>query len=62
MLAQVGRLLAEAEVNIGALALGRTEKGAMALTVISVDEPVPAAVLHEMNLLEGVAGVRQLWV
>lgn len=60
MLAQVGRLLAEAEVNIGALALGRTEKGAMALTVISVDEPVPATVLHEMTLLEGIEAVRQL--
>ena len=58
MLAAVGALLAEAGLNIGALALGRMGKGAMALTAISVDEPVTAEVRAQIAGLEGVEDVR----
>ncbi len=57
MLATVGGLLAEAGINIGALALGRTGPGAVALTAISVDEPVPEDVLRGIAALEGVEDV-----
>lgn len=57
MLASVGAILAEAGINIGALALGRAEKGSMALTAISVDEEIPESVLEEIGAVEGVERV-----
>ncbi|GIV59251.1 phosphoglycerate dehydrogenase [Rhodocaloribacter litoris] len=62
MLASVGGALAEAGINIGALALGRTGKGAMALTAISVDEAVPPEVLRRIAALEGVEDVHLIYV
>ncbi len=62
MLAAVGGLLADAGINIGALSLGRTGKGATALTAISVDEAVPAPVLKQIGALEGVQDVHLISV
>lgn len=58
MLAAVGSVLADNSINIGALALGRTGKGSMALTAISVDEDIPEAVLKQIEGVEGVESVR----
>ena len=58
MLARVGGILADADVNIGALALGREARGEMALTAISVDDPVPEAVQRSIANVKGVTGVR----
>ena len=58
MLATVGELLASANINIGALALGRRARGEMALTAVSVDDPVPTTVLDDISALDGVEGVR----
>lgn len=58
MLASVGSTLAETGINIGALALGRAGKGAMALTAISVDEQIPGDVLDRIAGLEGIESVR----
>jgi D-3-phosphoglycerate dehydrogenase len=58
MLAAVGGILADANLNIGALALGRTGRGAQALTAVSVDEDIPPAVLRQISALEGVESVR----
>lgn len=58
MLATVGGILAKADINIGALALGRTGRGAMALTAISLDEALPGVIVQEIAQLEGVEGVR----
>lgn len=58
MLATVGGLLADVGVNIGALALGRSARGAVALTAISVDEPVQEETLQAIRDLDGVTGVR----
>jgi len=60
MLATVGKLLANANVNIGALALGRKARGEMALTAVSVDDDVPPAVLEEIAGIDGVEGVRSV--
>ena len=62
MLAAVGGILAEADLNIGALALGRAGKGSTALTAISVDEPVPEPVLRKISALEGVDRVHLIFV
>ena len=58
MLAAVGSTLAEAGINIGALALGRIGKGSPALTAISVDDDIPEPVLQRVAALEGVEDVR----
>lgn len=62
MLAQVGQLLANADVNIGALALGRKGRGEMALTAVNVDEVIPEDVLESISTLDGVEGVRAVHV
>ena len=58
MLARVGRLLADANVNIGALALGRKGRGEMALTAVNVDDVLTDDVLAEISSLDGVESVR----
>jgi D-3-phosphoglycerate dehydrogenase len=60
MLAAVGSLLAEKSVNIGSMALGRNEPGSEALTVIAVDEPIPADTLEAVSNLDGVHRVSML--
>jgi len=60
MLARVGALLADGGINIAGLALGRQARGETALTAISVDDPVPDAVLARIRDLEGVADVRHV--
>jgi D-3-phosphoglycerate dehydrogenase len=62
MLARVGSLLADADVNIGALALGRKGRGEMALTAVNVDDTIPETVLDEIAALDGVEGVRAVHV
>lgn len=62
MVATVGGVLAEAGVNIGSLALGRTGPGRVALTVMAVDEPIPASVLRQIEAVAGVEGVRVVQV
>lgn len=62
MLATVGGILAEAGINIASLALGRERPGETALTVICVDDPVPADVVERVRGIEGVADVRVVQV
>jgi D-3-phosphoglycerate dehydrogenase len=58
MLAKVGAELASAGINIGGLALGRDKPGQTALTVISVDTPIPTEILARVGRIEGVFEVR----
>jgi D-3-phosphoglycerate dehydrogenase len=58
MLAGVGSILAESGINIGALALGRREKGSTAMTAVSLDEPIADSILDRIAALEGVHGIR----
>lgn len=62
MLAAVGRILADASLNIGSLALGRNQKGATALTAVSVDEPLPEFVLRKIAEIDGIEQVRAVHV
>ncbi|MFN3596826.1 MAG: phosphoglycerate dehydrogenase [Rubricoccaceae bacterium] len=57
MLAAVGAVLAEAGVNIAGLALGREAPGALALTVLATDEPVPPEALRAVAAIEDVRDV-----
>ncbi len=59
MVAAVGGILAEADINIGVLQLGRTGgRGGMALTALSVDDEIPASVVEKIEALNGVGGVK----
>lgn len=63
MLAAVGNVLAEADINIGALALGREgSRGEMALTAVSVDDQIPSEVRDRIAELEGVRAVKVVHV
>ncbi len=54
MLAKVGAILAEANINIAGLSLGRSGVGERALTVVGVDNPIPDTVLQKVAALDGV--------
>ncbi len=58
VLAAVGSVLAGADINIAAMALGRDRKGARALTVIDLDEDVPPPVMQQIAGVDGVEGPR----
>jgi D-3-phosphoglycerate dehydrogenase / 2-oxoglutarate reductase len=58
MLAAVGGLLASAKVNIAGMSLGRSAPGERAITVMSVDSDIPAAVLKDISKIEGVFEVK----
>ncbi len=60
MLASVGDILARNDINIGALALGRTGKGSPALTAVSVDEMVPDEVIDEITAIDGIDHVHRV--
>ncbi|HUI24661.1 MAG TPA: phosphoglycerate dehydrogenase [Candidatus Kryptonia bacterium] len=47
----VGNLLGELKINIAGLELGRERVGGMAISLIHVDEPVPANVLEKLRTL-----------
>ena len=57
MLANVGRILADANINIAGLSLGRTEMGKEALTVINVDSEIDKEVLKSISGINGITKV-----
>lgn len=54
VLSSVGRTLAEANINIAGLSLGRLGKGEKAITAISIDSPVDKETLKKISEIEGV--------
>jgi len=54
MLASVGKILADANINIAGLSLGRIEKGKEALTVINTDTEIPDTLLKAIDSLDGI--------
>jgi D-3-phosphoglycerate dehydrogenase len=54
---KVGTILGKARVNIAGLHLGRMETGKRSVSIFSVDDPVPPAVLKELSALEDLADV-----
>ncbi len=62
MLAAVGHRLAQAEINIGALALGRKGPGSIALTAVSVDQEIPQHVLDDIAQIEDVDDIKVVYL
>ncbi|MBI3004231.1 MAG: phosphoglycerate dehydrogenase [Ignavibacteriales bacterium] len=58
MLAKVGAELANADINIAGLALGRDNPGQKALTVMNVDSSIPLQTIRKLEQIEGVFEVR----
>lgn len=54
MLASVGKILADANINIAGLSLGRIVRGEQALTAINVDSKVDNSILKEIEYINGV--------
>lgn len=57
MVAAVGKILSEANINIAGLSLGRLEAGKEALTVINVDNQIDEKVLKQISGINGVKNV-----
>jgi len=62
MLAVMGAILANAQINIAGLSLGRSNPGERALTVMNVDSRIPENVLKQLREAEGVSNVRSVIV
>ena len=61
MVAAAGKILADADINIGTMQLGRHgARGSEALTILCVDEDISDAILQKMGDLEGVRAVRRV--
>lgn len=57
MLAAVGKKLADANINIAGLSLGRIAKGQQALTVISIDSKADNSILNEISMINGIISI-----
>lgn len=60
MLAAVGKVLADAKINIAGLSLGRLEKGEEALTIINLDSKISEHTITKISLINGVTNI--YWV
>ncbi|MDX1639086.1 MAG: phosphoglycerate dehydrogenase [Balneolaceae bacterium] len=60
MLAAVSGALAEQDINIASLSLGRTQKGSQAITAVSVDKKLTDEELKPILDLDGVDGLRYI--
>jgi D-3-phosphoglycerate dehydrogenase len=56
----VGTLLGQAGINIAGLELGRDRAGGMALSLVEVDGPVPAAVLERLKTVAAITSATLL--
>lgn len=54
VLASVGKILAEANINIAGLSLGRLGKGEKAITVINIDSPINTDILNSISDIDGI--------
>ena len=57
MLSVVSKLLAEKNINIGGLSLGRRGKGEIAITVINIDNKVDNKTLENISSIKGISNV-----
>lgn len=60
MIGRVATVLGKKQINIGAMQVGRREKGDTQLMVLSVDQPVGKEVVEEIASIPGVYSVKEL--
>lgn len=60
MLAQVGSILAQNNINIGSLVLGRKKETKRAITVLTVDSALNEGILSEIGLINGVLSAKYI--
>ncbi len=60
MLASVSGALAKQDINIAALSLGRSEKGSLAITAVSVDKKMEANEQEAIEALDGIKNTRYI--
>jgi D-3-phosphoglycerate dehydrogenase len=58
IIGSVGRILGDAQINIGGMQVARKTQGGEALVALTVDSAVPAGVLAEISTEIGASGVR----
>jgi len=58
ILAHVSKILAENKINIAGVALGRTDIGKEALTIIGVDSKLPTSLLSKLTDFDGILNVK----
>jgi D-3-phosphoglycerate dehydrogenase len=56
----VGQLLGAADVNISSMQVGRSAARGRALMLLSVDDPIPPAVVSQLRTLDNFAAVKVL--
>jgi D-3-phosphoglycerate dehydrogenase len=54
VIGRIGTLLGQNGVNIAGMHLGRSERGGRAIAVVNVDNPIPAAVLGEIQRMPNI--------
>jgi len=60
IIGKVGTLLGQAEINIGAMQVGRQEEGGTALMVLAVDKTPDEATMKNLETISGIHNVRDL--
>ncbi len=58
MIGRVGTILGRHGVNIAGMHLGRESPGGVAVMVLTLDDPVPAAAVEEIRAVDGIYDVR----
>ena len=54
----VGTLLGEADINISSMQVGRKTRRGEALMLLSVDEPIPPAVVERIRQAANIASIK----
>lgn len=62
MIGRVGSLLGQHAVNIAGMQVGRVAAGGTAVMVLTVDSPVPEAVVQEIAHLDGISAIKTVRV
>ena len=55
---KIGTILAERQINIAGMTLGRKEKGGPAITILNIDAPVPEKNLDQIKNIKKMNSVK----
>ena len=60
VIGKVGSILGEAGINVASMEVGRKEAGGLALMCLTVDSPIPPAVLDQVVQAVGMKSARSI--